>query len=127
MPTLMLQAQAILQRMVWWKFILYSIGSLGMSWLTATNGINNWIELMQIQKINIWVGCIASWAFTMVAFLDRGIKDASQGKIPFSEASNEVVESSQSSSVTKDPEGKIVAEERSKQVTQPQPDEDGKK
>ncbi len=112
---------AIIQRLVWAKVILYSLASLCMSWMAASNGINDWNALTHLQQISLFVGCIGSWGFTMVAFLDKGIQDASRGNLPFTggdEPSVVSASSSESASVNQST-GQVTSQQQSSVTVQP--------
>jgi len=66
------------------RFILYSFISLGISWTTATSGVN-WDSMSRLDIINLFIGVFSIWGTTMVAFFDRTIAKLDPSLAPLTE------------------------------------------
>ena len=67
------------------QIVFYSLGSLIMSWLATTNGLDmslmNWCVWMQTI-----LGAIGNWCLVMAAFLDKTAGRVSKGEFPSTES-----------------------------------------
>lgn len=66
-------------KMVVFKFVLFSLLTLGKGWLSSTKGVNlTHIETQEFS--NICIEVFVDWAILMVAFLDQSIAATKQNQ-----------------------------------------------
>lgn len=80
MPEL-INATKVLWNLAWLKITLYSLATLWTCWSTATSNLDmpalgawDWFQTIG--------GCLAAWALTMMAFIDRSAAQIAAGQIP---------------------------------------------
>jgi hypothetical protein len=72
---------AVLWKLARAKIILYSAGSLIMSWLGLTNNIKL-TDLGAWEWFQTIVACVGGWTVVMVAFIDKTAAQVAEGQMP---------------------------------------------
>jgi hypothetical protein len=81
------KAALLIHRLIVFRFLLFSFGSLAAATQTALAGMD-WAAANHQTRLMVTIGILASWSIAMSAFLDRSMAKIQSGENPFVDQAN---------------------------------------